>query len=74
MKANAFEAALRAEGIDCTVEERDALAVVVPGGDGMPRAGGAVLDAAQRALVLRLGREHGFTHVAVELPPPAARV
>lgn len=72
MTASAFEAALRAHGIDAAVEQRDALAVVVPREAGSQPAGAMVLDASHRALVLRLGREHGFTHVALELAPPAA--
>lgn len=67
MSAHSLAAALAAHGFACEVEAHDALAVLIPG-DGA----GDVSDPALRELALRLGREHGFTHVAVELARPAA--
>jgi hypothetical protein len=59
----AFSAALRADGIVCDVEGRAALALIV-----VPTAAArrlAIEDTRRR--VLSLAREHGFTHVALEL-------
>ena len=67
MSADTLAAALAEQGFECEVEAHDALAVLIPGD-----AACDVSDPALRELALRLGREHGFTHVAVELPRPAA--
>lgn len=65
--ASAFAAALRAAGIACDVEARAALAlIVVPAADATRLATDDL-----RRRVLALAREHGFTHVAVELPADA---
>jgi hypothetical protein len=65
--ASAFAAALRAAGIACDVEGRAALALIVA-----PAADAAWLATDDlRRQVLALAREHGFTHVAVELPADA---
>lgn len=64
MSAAALEAALHALGIDCAVEARDALAILVPRDHACDLS-----RLEQRELALRLGREHGFTHVAIELAP-----
>jgi hypothetical protein len=66
MSAEALEAALNAAGFPCTVEARDRLAVIVPGGPGTWG------EACTRRSFVQLGREHGFTHVAVELSPAGA--
>jgi sugar phosphate isomerase/epimerase len=61
--ATALAAALRDAGITCTVESRAALALIVAStADGQRLA-----DDDLRRRVLALAREHGFTHVAVEL-------
>ena len=62
--AASLERVLAAAGVDCAVEARERLAVLVP------RAGGvaAFADPALRERALRLATEHGFTHLAVELP------
>jgi hypothetical protein len=62
--ATALAAALRGAGIACEVEARAALALIVA-----PTAADATRLAADdlRRRVLALAREHGFTHVAVEL-------
>lgn len=65
--AVALAAALGAIGIPCVVEPRAGLAVI--------KAAGAAARLASTSLrrdVLALGRQHGFTHVAVELEADAA--
>ena len=57
-----LEAALLARGIVCRVEQRERLAVIVPQG-AVPW----LEDPAVRREVLALVREHGFTHLALEL-------
>lgn len=61
--AQALAAALRGAGIVCEVEGRAALALIVASAADLTRLGGDDL----RRQVLALAREHGFTHVAVEL-------
>lgn len=62
MSAAGLEAALRSLGIHCSVEAIDRLAVVVPNDDA------AEVEAVRvRRDALRLIREHGFTHLALEL-------
>lgn len=65
MSAESLEAALRAEGIDCVVEERERLAVIVPGPRGLDLSS---VELRRRALALLPA--HGFTHLALELLPP----
>ena len=55
--------ALQHEGLECEVEGRERLAVVVPAGDFDRFA-----DPALRERLIELGAAHGFTHVAVEVP------
>lgn len=50
-------------GLDCAVEARDRLAVLVPRG-AVP----ALTDAAFRRRVAALAAARGFTHIALELP------
>lgn len=62
MTAASLEAALRSRGISCRVEPLDRLALLIPEGQH------AVLeDATVRREAVALVREHGFTHVAIEL-------
>ena len=62
MSAAALEASLRRLGVDGRVEAREGLALLVP------RDGGEVLaDASLRRRAMALAREHGFTHLALEL-------
>jgi hypothetical protein len=74
MSAADLEAALRTIGVDGRVEARGALAVIVPH-DGADALAGALADAALRRGAAALAREHGFTHLALELPdePDAMR-
>ena len=60
MSAASLREALRAAGVDSTVEARDRLAIVT----AVP---GAFVDPAAREHAVAMAREHGFTHVAVEL-------
>lgn len=62
MSAASLEAALRALGVECAVEAREGLAVLVPTGDVAPLADARVRDAAVALL-----KEHGFTHLALEI-------
>jgi hypothetical protein len=60
----AFADAIAALGLQCSVEERGGLALLVPASASME----TLQSAEMRRAVLELGRRHGFTHVAVELP------
>lgn len=63
-----LESQLRDSGMDCRVEVRDRLAILIPEkseDDGH-------LSGEQRRLILQLARSEGFTHVAVELDPAGA--
>ena len=63
-----LESQLRDSGVDCRVEVRDRLAILVPEKSrGVQR-----LSAEQRRQVLQLAKSEGFTHVAVELDPVGA--
>ncbi len=62
MTASALEAALRAAGVPCGVEGRDTLAIVTMATDASH-----FVDEGLRRQTLALAREHGFTHVALEL-------
>lgn len=67
MSAAGLERALSALGIDCTVESRDKLAIIVPRGHAA-----RFEDASVRRAATALLREHGFTHLALEIPGPSA--
>ena len=58
--------ALDAIGIPCVVESRAGLAVITAAGSTARLASTSL-----RRDVLALGRQHGFTHVAVELAADA---
>jgi hypothetical protein len=60
-RAALLEGALQSIGLDCAVEARDRLAVVVP------RRATDLSDPTRREAALRLATEHGFTHLALEL-------
>ena len=59
----ALEGALAERGLVCRVESRLGLAVLVADAETVGRLG----DAEVRRCALALAREHGFTHVAIEL-------
>jgi hypothetical protein len=52
--------ALRAAGFPCRVETRERLAIIA-------FDGGTIASGADRLQISRIAREHGFTHVALEL-------
>jgi hypothetical protein len=56
---------LQQHGIACRIEERDRLAIIVANQNSFSTA-------AARAEILRLAKEEGFTHVALELDPDGA--
>jgi hypothetical protein len=58
---------VREQGIDCRVEVRDRLAILIPENRGTGR-----LTAEQRHQLLQFAKSEGFTHVAVELDPIVA--
>lgn len=62
MSALTLEDSLRARGIACRVEALDRLALIVPEG---PVA--ALEEATLRREIVGLVRDHGFTHLALEL-------
>ena len=55
---------LQQHGIVCRIEARDRLAIIVAANNSFP--------VGARADVLRLAKEEGFTHVALELDPDGA--
>jgi len=62
--AEALATAIAELGVPCSLEARGGLAVVMPVLESV-----AALRAPEtRRAVLSLAREHGFTHVAIELP------
>lgn len=63
MSAATLRAALEGAGVRCEVEEQDRVALLRVDGDAC-----ALADAALRETVTRLAAEHGYTHVALELP------
>ena len=60
-----FAARLREQGPGYRVEVRERLAILVPDTGTSP-------DAERRREILKVAREEGFTHVAVELDPDGA--
>ena len=62
----ALEERLKGVGIECRVEARERLAVLIPVGSGWQ------WGAEQRRLAIQLAREAGFSHVSVELDPAGA--
>lgn len=60
---SALERMLAERGLPCRVESRAGLAVLITNSATMV----ALTDADVRRTTLALAREHGFTHVAVEL-------
>lgn len=62
--ATALAAAIAELGIACTLEVRGGLALLLPTADAVASL---QVDETRRA-VLALAKQHGFTHVAIELP------
>ena len=67
--AVALAAAIAELGIDCALEARGGLALLLPTAEGVAAL---QVDESRRA-VLALAKEHGFTHVAIELPSERRR-
>jgi len=65
----ALAAAVAKLGIDCALEVRGGLALLLPTAEGVAAL---QVDESRRA-VLSLAKEHGFTHVAIELPSDRRR-
>ena len=62
--ASALAAAIAELGLQCALEARGGLALLLP----VPESVAMLQQPETRRAVLALAREHGFTHVAVELP------
>ena len=63
MSADGLQRALRAIGIDCTVEARDKLAIIIPAAPARNFS-----EASLRRAAVALLAEHGFSHLALEIP------
>lgn len=62
--ASALAAAIAELGIRCALEARGGLVVLLPVSSSLE----ALQAAETRRAVLALAKQHGFTHVAIELP------
>ena len=62
-----LETQLRENGVACRVEAHDRLAILVPDHESAVH-----LTAADRQRILKTAREHGFSHVSLELEPDVA--
>ena len=65
--AAALREALSSRGLVFDVEARDKLAVLIARD---PAAAKRLTDPEERGAIAALAREHGFTHVALEIAPP----
>ena len=63
MSADGLQRALRAIGIDCTVEARDKLAILIPSAPTRD-----FNEPSVRRAAIALLAEHGFSHLALEIP------
>lgn len=62
--ASALAAAIAELGLQCALEARGGLALLLPVAESVEM----LQQPETRRAVLALAREHGFTHVAIELP------
>jgi hypothetical protein len=62
--AAALAQALASLGIECSVESRGGLVLLQPNTESVAK----LADEEMRRAALRLARQHGFTHAAIELP------
>jgi len=62
-------AAIAKLGVECALEARGGLALLLPTAEGVT----ALQEDEKRRAVLSLAKEHGFTHVAIELPSDRRR-
>ena len=63
MSADGLERALRAIGIECSVEARDRLAIIIPKAPTRDFS-----EPSLRRAAIALLPEHGFSHLALEIP------
>ena len=56
--------AIAALGVQCSLEARGGLVLLMP----VPTSVAMLQEPETRSAVLALAREHGFTHVGIELP------
>jgi hypothetical protein len=68
MSAEGFARELAGRGLRCSVEAKDALAVL-----RLDDPVAALALSGGRDEIVRLARDHGFTHVALELPRAVGR-
>jgi hypothetical protein len=62
--AASLAAAIAALGVQCSLEARGGLALLMP----VPESVAKLQEPDTRRALLALAREHGFTHVGIELP------
>jgi hypothetical protein len=62
--ATALTSAIAELGVRCSLEERGGLALLLPATGSVEM----LQSPETRRVVLALARQHGFTHVAIELP------
>ncbi|MEO6527978.1 MAG: hypothetical protein ABIP93_15265 [Gemmatimonadaceae bacterium] len=60
----ALARAVTALGLSCAIEARGKLVLLLPAPESLAR----LAETETRRATLSLAREHGFTHVAIELP------
>jgi hypothetical protein len=62
--AEALATAIAELGLNCDIEARGGLVVFLPAADSVAK----LAEEEMRRAALSLARQHGFTHVAIELP------
>jgi hypothetical protein len=62
--AEALAAAIADLGLNCDIEARSGLVVLLPAAESVAK----LAEDETRRAALSLARQHGFTHVAIELP------
>jgi hypothetical protein len=67
--AEALAAGIAALELECALEARGGLALLLPA----PESVAKLAEDDTRRAVLALARQHGFTHVAIELPSDRRR-
>ena len=63
-KARALAEAIAALGLECDVEARGGLALLLPSAGSVAK----LAEEETRRAALALAKQHGFTHVGIELP------
>jgi hypothetical protein len=67
--AEALATGVAALGLDCAIEARGGLALILPAAESVAK----LAEDETRRAVLALAKQHGFTHVAIELPSDRRR-